>query len=157
MNNYRVFTPDDILYTGLTLVGFTEDRLQVCRDTDTSLVQFRSHYGSKKSSCHSELCEDLQTTNIAEARVDDMKVHYFLMSIHFLKCYPTAEQQSALFKVDEKTARKWTRSGSRALYIFSSSETEKGEKVLSVGKTFVQICRIPKQTFEISKEDNACL
>jgi hypothetical protein len=48
-------------------------------------------------------------------------------------------------------------SGSRALYIFSSTETEKGEKVLSVGKTFVQIRRIPKRTFEISKEDNARL
>lgn len=106
MNNFLVHTPDEILYTGLTLVGFSDDRQQVCRDT--SLVRFRSHYGSNPL-VYSELCEDLQTTNIAEARVDDMKIHYFLMSIHFLKCYPTAEQQSALFKVDEKTARKWTR------------------------------------------------
>jgi hypothetical protein len=44
MNKYLLFTPDDILYTGLTLVGFTEDRQQVC--CDTSPLRFRLLYGS---------------------------------------------------------------------------------------------------------------
>jgi hypothetical protein len=99
MNNNLLYTPDNILSIGLALAGFTEDCQQVCRDT--SLTRFPSLYGSNPI-VYSELCEDLQTTNIPEAHVDDMKIKYFLMSIHFLKCYPTAEHQSALFKTDGK-------------------------------------------------------
>ena len=66
-------------------------------------------YGSNPI-VYAEIFEDLlQTAAIAEARVDSkvICINSFLMGIQFLKCYPTEEVHSGVFKVCEKTARKW--------------------------------------------------
>jgi hypothetical protein len=53
--------------------------------------------------------EDLQTTTIENAHIAGSQVclKHFLMTIHFLQCYPTEHEISAKFGIDEKTARKW--------------------------------------------------
>jgi hypothetical protein len=53
--------------------------------------------------------EDLQTTTIENANIAGSQVclKHFLMTIHFLQCYPTEHEISAKFGIDEKTARKW--------------------------------------------------
>lgn len=73
-----------------------------------NLERFKALYGSNPV-VYAEIFEDLQMTQIAEAYVDPklLFVDSFLMALHFLKCYPTENQLSGLFKFCEKTARKW--------------------------------------------------
>jgi hypothetical protein len=37
----------------------------------------------------------------------DLVLKYFFMTLYFLKCYPREHELSVLFRVDEKTARRW--------------------------------------------------
>ena len=120
-----ILTPDEILQKGLELVGFSCRRQQnVTRPTN--LVRFRAHYGSNPI-VYSQIWEDLLTTDIPEARLAITKlagaVDAYLMAIHFLKCYPTENEQSGVFQLCEKTARKW------AWYYASKIQAFKGQKV----------------------------
>jgi hypothetical protein len=58
---------------------------------------------------YAEIFEDLQMTEIDEARVDaeTLCVDSFLLALHFIKCYHTENQMSGLFKICERTVRKW--------------------------------------------------
>jgi hypothetical protein len=100
--------PKALMKRGLKLVGYSKKRQKnVC--LDTSYDRFRAHYGSNPE-VYAQLFIDLQTTTIPEANIaeKDLCIDDFLMSLHFLKCYPTELQQEALFKVSDRTARKWT-------------------------------------------------
>lgn len=102
-----IVTADDMLRMGLELGGFDAKR-QERVERKTNLRHFNALYGSNPI-VYAEIFEDLQTTSIAKARVDSkvICVESFLMGIHFLKCYPTEEVRSGVFKVCEKTAQKW--------------------------------------------------
>ena len=102
-----IVTPDEMLRKGLELGGFDHDRQGNVRRAQ-SLERFKALYGSNPN-VYAAIFEDLQTTQIPEARVDPkvLCIDAFLMSLHFLKCYPTENQRSGLFKICEKTARKW--------------------------------------------------
>jgi hypothetical protein len=93
MDGNNLPTPDELMHIGLQLIGFAERRRQVCRET--MLKRFRSHYGSNPI-VYSELFEDLQTTNIENARIvgNAASIKYFLMSIYFMQCYPTEQELS---------------------------------------------------------------
>jgi hypothetical protein len=54
---------------------------------------------------HQAIYVDLQTTEIATARIPAPDAFYFLMAFHWLKVYPTEAQSSAIFKCDDKTVR----------------------------------------------------
>lgn len=100
--------PKALMKRGLKLVGYSKKRQSnVC--AATLYERFRANYGSDPE-VYAKLFVDLQTTPIPEAQVSekDLCVDDFLMSLHFLKCYPTELQQEAIFKVCNKTARKWT-------------------------------------------------
>jgi hypothetical protein len=103
-----VLTADEILRKGLVLVGY-DCRRQVKVSKATNLGRFRAHYGSNPV-VYAQIWEDLQITEIPEARIDNKMVDAdtFLMCIHFLKCYPTEVEQGGLFTGCEKTMRKWT-------------------------------------------------
>jgi hypothetical protein len=92
-----IFTADEILARGLSLVGYNRSR-QENVSRDTNLKRFRSHYGSNPI-VYAQIWEDLQTTEMEEAKISGAAANtgldYFLMSIHFLKCYPTTEQQAS--------------------------------------------------------------
>jgi hypothetical protein len=103
-----IFTPDEVLRIELEVVGFDHCR-QNNVHRNTNLSRFKSHYGSLPI-VYAQIWEDFQTTEVAEARIAVPKLvdfDYFLMAIHFLKCYPTEKQQEGIFKCCEKTARKW--------------------------------------------------
>jgi hypothetical protein len=53
----------------------------------------------------------LQTTRTDDACVarKDLSSKYFLMTLHFLKCYPTELQLAGIFGINEKLARKLVR------------------------------------------------
>jgi hypothetical protein len=101
-----VLTTDEMMRRGLELCGFGLRR-QDNSNGAQNLRRFNSLFGSKPI-VYAQIWEDLQTTPIPEARLDaKVCVDSFLMTIYFLKEYPTEEALSGLFKIGEKTARKW--------------------------------------------------
>jgi hypothetical protein len=103
-----VYSCDEILERGLLAVGIV-DPSTACRDSN--LDSFHSHYGSNPI-VYAQIWEDLQTTEIEEAKISgavaNTGLDYFLMEIHFLKCYPTEQQQVSRFRVSDRTVREWT-------------------------------------------------
>ena len=92
------------------LVGHTSKALMKS-DRAIWTRRFKAHFGSTPKVC-AELWEGLQTTNIANAQVvnpseDDFKK--YMMTLHFLKAYPTEEELSSRFALHEQTVRKWVR------------------------------------------------
>ena len=103
-----VVTADEMLQKGLQLGGydlFRQEKVQRSKN----LAHFRALYGSNPV-VYAQILEDLQTTQIEEARVDAemVCVDSFLMAMHFLMHYPTEDQLSGLFKICERTAQKWS-------------------------------------------------
>ncbi len=94
-----ILTADQVLNQGLTSVGFGNHRIQSMSRV-TNLERFRDHYGSNPL-VYAQIWEDLQQLAHFEATAQDF--HLFLMSVHFLKCYPTESQLSPSFTVCEKT------------------------------------------------------
>jgi hypothetical protein len=93
-----IFSADEILSIGLTVMNFHRGRQEnVCRETN--LDRFLSHYGSNPA-VYAQIWEDLQTTEIEDARIDAATakngLQHFLMAIHFLKCYPTRRVQEGV-------------------------------------------------------------
>ena len=62
-----ILTADQILRTGLLVVGFSDRRIQNV-ERAKSLERFRTAYGSKPI-VYAQIWEDLQTTEIPEARI----------------------------------------------------------------------------------------
>jgi hypothetical protein len=93
-----IFTANEILARGPSLVGYDRSR-QENISCDTNLKRFRSHYYGSNPIVYAQIWEDLQTTEIEEAKISGAAANtgldYFLMSIHFLKCYPTTELQAS--------------------------------------------------------------
>jgi hypothetical protein len=103
-----ILAADEILRKGLTLANFSRRRQAWSLLDSKSVERFKAFFGSHPV-VYAAIWEDLQTTEIAEARIDDFKTNadQFLMAIHFLKCYPTEAQLAGLFQICEETARKW--------------------------------------------------
>ena len=101
-----VVTPHMMLQNGLECMGYVlrNERIKV----DTWDRRFRGHYGSDPV-VYSKLFEDLQTTPIVEAKIQEDKIslRYFLMTIYFLRHYPNEQILESRFNVSEKTARTW--------------------------------------------------
>lgn len=94
-----------MLDSGLAFLGY---QMNERSSEETWIRRFRAHYGSKPV-VYSRIFADLQTTPIAEARVEGNKIslQYFLMTIYFLRHYPTELVLESRFKVSEKTVRTW--------------------------------------------------
>lgn len=102
-------TPDQFLAKGLTLAGYNHDIARTSRAIN--LRRFRENYGSDPIVI-SLLWHDLQTTDINDAKIEPAsarepmrEVEYFLMTMKFLKMYPTEGQIAGLFHCVEHTAR----------------------------------------------------
>ena len=92
--------PNMMMTKGLALVGYVNKNTGV--SAATWVCRFRGIYGSDPI-VYSKLFEDLATL----IRPEQLSLEYFLMTIYFLRCYPTELHLSALFQVSEKTARTW--------------------------------------------------
>jgi len=75
-----ILTPGEFLRLGLTLLGWVEAKLERAKD-ETNVGRFTGHFGCMCCA----LWEDLQTTEIEEARIDGKHrvPKLFLMSLHF--------------------------------------------------------------------------
>jgi len=95
--------PSDWLCIGLVTVGFNSRHQKCCHDTN--MRRFREHFGASPET-HTAIFADLQTTNIAAARIAKPSVKYLLMAMYWLKTYSTESEMAGTFKVDEKMAQK---------------------------------------------------
>lgn len=102
-----ILTANEFLRKGLEMVGFDRRRQQRVKRA-TNIQRFKDYYGSRPI-VYAQIWEDLQTTDIQDARIDSSKccVESFLMAIHFLKCYPTEGVRAGTFNICERTARDW--------------------------------------------------
>ena len=91
----------DLLVLGLELMRFSGARQN---DRTVNLRRFAAHFGACPETC-SAIFVDLQTTQIAAARIAKPQVFYLLMTMYWLKTYPTEHQTAGTFEVDEKTVR----------------------------------------------------
>ena len=86
----------EMMARGLELAGFDERRQESVR-YDENLERFKSYYGSKPI-VYAHIWEDLQTTDIAEARIEaknQKDLDHFFMALCFLTVYKTEKQHGA--------------------------------------------------------------
>ena len=65
----EIFTADEMLKKGLTLVGYTDKKLDRAKKQQTNVDRFRSEYGADPHVL-AQIWEDLQTTSIQVARLE---------------------------------------------------------------------------------------
>ena len=98
------------IITGVVSSWYTEAKLAKVKQK-TKVRRFKAHYGSNPK-VYAELFETLQSTNITAAKLNNPSMNAFdkfMMTLYFLKTYPTEKELNSRFGHDEKTARKWTR------------------------------------------------
>ena len=102
---------DQVLSIGLSLVGIVEAR-QHRQSRKRNIDDYKSYFGFKPV-IHAQLWEDLQTTDIVEARIDittpkgNVSIENLLWSQYFLKTYCTDKQRKGPTGHCEEMGRKW--------------------------------------------------
>jgi DDE superfamily endonuclease len=92
-----IFTRDEMLYHGLSLLGWTDDKLdRNSKNKDAKHDSwFSSEYGAGPHVV-AQIWEDLLTTDIQDAKLSDATredVSNLLYTLHLIKCYPTEGQR----------------------------------------------------------------
>ena len=107
VKDITIYTENELMLEGLKIIGYTERRILRAK-YETNKDRFRSHFGSNMNVC---ICiwEDLQTATINEAWVPPTKrnIKHFLMTLHFLKRYPTEIEREAIFDISPQYGREW--------------------------------------------------
>ena len=102
-----IFTDDFILKSGLNLLGWTDERLAFKRRSDeTNRDQYRGMFGVNPY-VTARLCEDLQTSLTAEARVEskDLNLDKLHWTLYWLYRYPTETEQESIWHKCANTVR----------------------------------------------------
>lgn len=102
-----VYTSGQICQRGLELVGISEQRIANWK-LESLVDSFVTHFGSHPR-VYRKIWLALQDTHNNEARVgpDHLNLDYFLISLYFLKLYPTQSQMVAKFDVCRMTLDNW--------------------------------------------------
>jgi len=104
-----VLTALEILHIGLRLVNFTCERInRIAEDSTTNADRFRKHCGVDHFVA-AQMFEDLQITEIEEARLDENKISIkcYLIAMHFVKVYDVEGRREPIFDLSPKTMREW--------------------------------------------------
>ena len=101
--NVTILSPDEMLYQGLTLLGWKEERLRKRKDA-TNQQQYTGMYGVNPC-VSAQICEDLQTTQIASARIERIVVDKLHWALHFMYRYPTETERESQWKKCANTIR----------------------------------------------------
>jgi hypothetical protein len=102
MVTFLVGSPEEWLVLGLEAVGFGPSRQNCC--DKTNMERFLAHFGASPKTCCA-VFSDLQTTQVKAAMIAKPCIVYFLMTMFWLKMYPSESLTAGTFNVDEKTAR----------------------------------------------------
>lgn len=108
----NIYTTAEVLQIGLEKVGISQTK-QARVKQSTLICRFKRHYGPHPFVC-AVMWETLQTHEDLEVRLPDgqnkMKhFNMFLMTMFFLKTYPTEEVLASRFGVCEQSGREWSR------------------------------------------------
>jgi len=96
--------PEDFLTLGLSITGWDETKQQRVNEKN-KMLQFKSFFASSPESL-TELYLDLQTTNIINARMADVKPFYLLLTICWLSRYYSERELCGIFNgIGVTTAR----------------------------------------------------
>jgi len=95
--------PVRFLELGLDAVGFDENRQRRTRHA-TNIARFRASFGAGPAAC-SAIFRDLQTTAIADARINKPNSFYFVVAMNWLAAYRKESKMAGFFHSDEKTLR----------------------------------------------------
>jgi DDE superfamily endonuclease len=99
----HIVTVQQILQTGLELL-FSEERIARVKNAATNIDRFNTKFGMQPiSACM--LYEDLQKTTVDEARIDspdDTSLKFFLISLHYLRKYPTEDVLESTFDISPR-------------------------------------------------------
>jgi hypothetical protein len=101
-----IMTIDELMMIGLPIF-YDQRRIQRASNA-TNAKRFSNIFGSSAKICII-IWEDLQTTIIPEARVDDNKLNpkHFLMAMHHLKRYPTELEREGPWDITPRIGREW--------------------------------------------------
>lgn len=102
-----IVTPDEMMERGLKLMGHTSPRRRRLGQKKKRRL-FQADFG-KAPSVLAVIFDDLQTTNIKEAKItnaNDKVLVNFLWTFHWLKAYPTEESLEARTGWLDKTIQK---------------------------------------------------
>ena len=105
----RIMTADDILFCGLSFVGFGEGRQRVV--IETSVHRFKAHYGPEPRTVKDlmlDLCNDFPDTTFKE----------LLMGLNWLKLYDIESVLAGRWKYDESVCRDKCRETTRRIQSF---------------------------------------
>jgi hypothetical protein len=97
-----LLSDDEILELGIQSAGII--RGTAC--LNTTKKRFRSSYGLDPPAFN-ELMSDLQTVDIGDKQIEQFDPFYLLMTLYWLRHYIVEPILAAVFRVNEKTARKW--------------------------------------------------
>lgn len=105
IGNLVILTADEILSKGLNLLGWDTSRVEKWK-SETALEQYRGMYGVNPV-VTAQLCEDLQRTEVEDARIepgkmDITKLHW---TLHFLYRYPSELERTNLWNKCANTVR----------------------------------------------------
>jgi hypothetical protein len=102
MVTFLVGSPKEWHVLGLEAVGFGPSRHNCC--DKTNMERFLAHFGASPKTCCA-VFSNLQTTQVKAAMIAKPFIVYFLMTMFWLKTYPSESLTAGTFDVDEKTAR----------------------------------------------------
>jgi hypothetical protein len=108
--NPIIYTPDDLLSIGLSMVGIDVAR-QERQKRETNVDDYTANFGVVPL-VHAQIWEDLQPREINNALIETtipncIRIELFLLAFYFLKSYSTEKQLKGLTKKTEKTGSKW--------------------------------------------------
>ena len=98
-----VLSVDEMLYSGLKLLGWDECRLDRWQ-CGTNVEQCIGMCGAHPSVV-AQVCVDLQTTTVESARIEDLSVDKLHWAFHFLYRYPTETERESTWQKCANTIR----------------------------------------------------
>lgn len=147
------FTTEQFLNFGLSLTGFGDPRI-ARMSSKPKLTRFRDAYGTWPIVC-SKIFDDIQTTNIDAARIEEPRHDYFLIALSWLKNYETESSMASRYDLDEQTIRIYVKK-----YVSAIRELKASKIVWQDLATLPEIipltvdgihCRIQEQHMEPSR------
>jgi hypothetical protein len=102
-----LLTPPEMLQLGLAVMGFPSERVN--RVNYTKRLEWWASEFRTTPQVYAMIFEDLQTTDIEDAYIGDdateQECKDFLISMHFLACYPKMNTMEQTFNLSAKTLR----------------------------------------------------
>jgi hypothetical protein len=104
MVTFLVGSPEEWLVLGLQTVGFGPSRQNCC--DKTNMERFLAHFEASPKTCCA-VFSNLQTTQVKAAMIAKPFIVYFLMTMFWLKTYPSESLTAGTFNVNENNTA-WT-------------------------------------------------